>query len=114
MVRYINGLRKDIKDHVKMYTMNTITNAISLAYKAEKQLQTQPRYYPQRPLRQYQTQSAFEPKTDPQTPTYNTSQYPQKELPKISSNPNTKQGFIPIRNNFKKPNPATPMLNPYQ
>lgn len=38
MVRYINGLRKDIKDRVEMYTLNPITDAISLAYKAERQL----------------------------------------------------------------------------
>ena len=36
MVRYVNGLRKEIKDKVEMYTLNTITDAISLAYKAER------------------------------------------------------------------------------
>ena len=31
MVRYVNGLRKGIKDRVEMYIMNTIIDAISLA-----------------------------------------------------------------------------------
>ena len=38
MVTYVNGLRKDIKDGVEMYTLNTITDSILLAYKVEKQL----------------------------------------------------------------------------
>ena len=46
MVRYVNGLRKEIKDIVDMYTLNTIIDAISLAYNAEKQLTTQLRPYP--------------------------------------------------------------------
>ena len=46
IVRYVNGLRKEIKDRVKMYTLNTITDAISLAFKAEKQLMSQPQTYP--------------------------------------------------------------------
>ena len=34
MVKYVNGLKKDIKDQVEMYTMNTIIDVISLTYKA--------------------------------------------------------------------------------
>ena len=38
MVRYVNDLRKEIKDRVDIYTLNTITDTISLAYKAERQI----------------------------------------------------------------------------
>ena len=47
-----------------MYTLQNITDTISLAYKVEKQLTPQPRFYTQKT---YTPQLSFEPKTEPQT-----------------------------------------------
>ena len=101
MIRYVNRLKKDIKEQVEMYTMSTITDAISLAYKAKKQLQASPRFYPHRPPRNYSTPLSLEPKTEPQTPISNSNQYSQIEPPKTNTTPTNKLGFIPLQNNPK-------------
>src|SRR5690606_34445111 len=104
MVRYINGLRKDIKERVEMYTMNTISDAITLAYKAEKQIQASSRISYQRPSRSYSTPLSLEPKHEPQTPHPCSHLTFQKEPPGTFTSPVNKPNFIPIRNNPRKPN----------
>ncbi|KAL5537554.1 hypothetical protein UlMin_042915 [Ulmus minor] len=111
MVRYVNGLRKDIKDRVEMYTIHTITDAISLAHKAEKQLTAPPRFYPPQKPRTYVPQLSFDTKNDSQPATSTTNQYSSKESPK-SYNPQPKPSFIPLRNNPRRPQ-ETQSTNPY-
>ena len=98
MVRYVNGLRKDIKDIVEMYTIHTITDVISLAHKAGKQLTAPPRFYPPKNPRTYIPQPSFDTKNDSQPTTSTTNQYSSKESPKPYS-PQTKPSLIPLRNN---------------
>ena len=99
MIMYVNGLKKDIKERVEMYTMSTISDAISLAYKAEKQLQASSCFYPHKSLRNFSTLLSFEPKLEHQTPNQSSNQTSQKELPKPYSNPTNKSNFIPLQNN---------------
>ena len=112
MVRYVNGLRKDIKERVEMYTMNIISDAITLAYKAEKQIQASSRISYQRPSRSYSTPLSLEPKHEPQTPYPHSHVTSQKESPGTFTSPVNKPNFIPIRNNPRK-FPENQTHNPY-
>ena len=87
MIRYVNGLRNDIKERVEMFPMNTITYAISLAYKAEKQLQVLHRFSSQRPSRHYSLPTTFDPKTKPHTPNQSSTQNSHKDPPRTFSSP---------------------------
>ena len=116
MVRYVNGLRKDIKDRVEMYPLQHITDAISLASKAEKQLTNAPqRSYPQRPQRTYTpqpSQFSSEHKQDPSSSisNYNPPATKDYNKPDITSQP--KPAFVPLRTNPRRPQ-ENQSTNPY-
>ena len=101
MVRHVNGLRKEIKDMVEMYTLNTITDAISLAYKAEKHIPPQPHTNYQRTQRTYSPH--FDHKFEPSNTISDTSPYTPNEPPQSTPSPQNKPTFIPLRNNPRRP-----------
>ena len=95
-----------------MYTMNTISDAITLAYKSEKQKQASSRISYQRPSRSYSTPLSLEPKHEPQTPHPRSHLTSQKEPLGTFTSPVNKPNFIPIRNNPRK-FPENQTHNPY-
>ena len=117
MVWYVNVLRKDIKEHVEMYTLQNITDAISLAYKVEKQLPTLPHPYPQRTQWTYTPEFSSETKQEPHSSMSNSNPHTSKDQNKTNTNQQQKPAFVPLRNSYRKPKkikPTIPMPNLFQ
>ena len=85
-----------------MYNLHNITNAISLAYKDEKQLTHLPRLYPQRTQRNYTPQFSFEPRPESRPALSNSNHHTSKEPIKSNTSPKTKPAFVPLRNNYRR------------
>ena len=100
-----------------MYTLHNITDAISLAYKAEKQLPTLPHPYPQRTQWTYTPEFSSETKQEPHSSMSNSNPHTSKDQNKTNTNQQQKPAFVPLRNSYRKPKkikPTIPMPNLFQ